>query len=333
MAYRVEKWGENLPEREQLKVEKGVRDRVSIVNRPIWPGICLKGAPEQITVAPFEKWIEQYQQCKQLLSEQCEVNHDTEVQLAMHENEPPALPGGAAVTLGQKEDDCFVNWPFYPEKEAASLEQELKKRQPPSEAFTVNTTNGFDTRNTYGVNTSAQIEALIQGKTGVSQYRCPPWTYHYLNSHVEEERPQVTTDDADFTSVITDEDEVFKVTEEASVKLLVDPGATASLLTTREAAILYHRGLLKDVQPKQKKFKSASSHFLVSSTCGELTIPGISTGECFIVEDGLPVSLIGATHLKDTTLNMSAEKPALVKGETSKPLVRTNNGHLFLAFE
>ena len=126
-------------------------------------------------------------------------------------------------------------------------------------------------------------------------------------------------------------DAIFKVDNfHNAIGIVIDPGATATLLKVEDAQALYGKGYLNQVECSQKKFRVANGGAMFASTEGILTIPGLPGAKAYIIEPSdtqvLPISLLGSVHLAGQVLDMSQENPRL----GTVGLKRLANGHLVL---
>lgn len=111
---------------------------------------------------------------------------------------------------------------------------------------------------------------------------------------------------------------------------VVDPGATATILTTALAEALYAKGHLKDVEFSPKEFGTANSTPLKTMTKATLTYKGLQQSTVFVAEPsaGLKTSLLGIPALRNLVLVMSESNPTL----SGQPLSRAPNGHFLFEF-
>ena len=116
--------------------------------------------------------------------------------------------------------------------------------------------------------------------------------------------------------------------------LLIDPGATSSLLTIAMAEDLLRQGRIFNISPSEKNFKTASGSILTASTKVDLVLP-FSRAEAFVIETGLTAPLLGMPHLRQCVLHIDAAKLTTSVGSTVQEigLVRSSNGHLFYVTE
>lgn len=121
-----------------------------------------------------------------------------------------------------------------------------------------------------------------------------------------------------------------------NLMLVVDPGATASLLTVKAAEASYSRGQLSEVMPSSRSFRVANDSLMSSSAQCWIDLPGWVKSPAYVIESTdtqrLPVSLSGIPSMVNKVLDMGVS-PALVGGTERVPLTRLANGHLALHIE
>ena len=334
-AWRKLRFGVTTAKRQSRLTDKGVRSRQRILAIAKWPrqaAVCKGGILSTVSDADF---FSTYSQAKSEILEAARNNESIQVLIQAHGEYLP-FPSDCLETLqvrqrspspGIQDDPTCGNYDGYhidygvpfPADEDAS-DEDMPERPPDikkerAEEGTLPTGMTDDEQDFGKELRPGQLAEKLLG----------PLT-------VKEEEASVNdaeNDDSNKVAGVWEDEEVFHLDNE-EVSLVVDPGATATLLRVPDAQMLWSKGLLSNVTGSTKRFKVANGAAMFASTEGVLTIAGLPSARAFIIEanetQALPVSLLGSAHLSGQILDMSSENPKL----GTVALRRLANGHLVM---
>jgi hypothetical protein len=121
--------------------------------------------------------------------------------------------------------------------------------------------------------------------------------------------------------------------ETDKTRVIIDSGATHSIMDVKTAENLQQQGMLLKVTPAKKVFRVANGQRLVTSSRATFRLPMLGETSFYVLEpdEGLSApTLLGLDELSQATLNMSEQ--ILYRGSEQIRLERANNGHLVVQF-
>ena len=147
----------------------------------------------------------------------------------------------------------------------------------------------------------------------------------------EDDKILMLHDSEDNIEMLYDSKESVCSIMSGSMSAVVDPGATATILTTSLAEALFARGHLQGVEFSPREFGTANSSPLKTTTRATMQFEGLQSSPVFIAapEAGLRMSLLGIPSLRNLVLVMNEHRPTL----QGRPLTRAPNGHFIFQFD